>query len=120
MAIDGIKTIITGSSSKNGYLWYADIEEKLDDKYLETNKSTINYVVYIQNQGKRFSTNGWKKKTSVDGNPVWEEDNANITTTLVGYNDAVGIMTPMAVVQYGLKHIYQKHHMVHTTLAGAI
>lgn len=98
MAIDGIKIRIPGSSSKNGYLWYADIEEKLDDKYLETNKSTINYVVYIQNQGKRFSTNGWKKKTSVDGNPVWEEDNANITTTLVGNNDAVGIM-------YGSKEI---------------
>lgn len=92
MAIDGIKTRITGSSSKNGYLWYADIEEKLEDNYLETNKSKINYVVYIQNQNKRFSTNGWTKKTSINDTAVWEETNANITTTLVGFTDAVGIM----------------------------
>lgn len=83
---------INGTVGKNNYLWYADITERIPDDYLTTNKTIVDYVIWIQNNGTRFSSNGWTKRTRIDGKDVWAEDNANITTTLVGYNEAVGIM----------------------------
>ena len=64
---------ITGTTSKNGYLWFADVNERFDNNYVETNKSIVDYTVYIQNQGKRFNTGGWTKRAGIDGVAVWEE-----------------------------------------------
>lgn len=84
---------LNGTSGKNGYLFYADITERIPENYISTNKTIIDYKVYIQNQGVRFSSNGWTKRSVVDNEAVWVEDNVNITTTHKGYNEAVCIMS---------------------------
>jgi hypothetical protein len=91
---------ITGTTSKNGYLWFADVNERFDTNYVETNKSIVDYTVYIQNQGKRFNTNGWTKRAGIDGTAVWEESNANINTTTVGYYDAVAVMSGSKEIEH--------------------
>lgn len=91
---------ITGTTSKNGYLWFADVNERFDNNYVETNKSIVDYTVYIQNQGKRFNTGGWTKRAGIDGVAVWEESNANINTTTVGYYDAVAVMSGSKEIEH--------------------
>lgn len=84
---------INGSSSKNGYLFYGDFTEVIPADYLTTNKTNLEYKIYIQSQNVRFDSNWWVKRTVINGTTVWAEDNVNIKTNHVNNGVPVCIMS---------------------------
>lgn len=84
---------INGSSSKNNYGFYAVITESLPSNYINTNKTIINYTIYIKNNNVRFNSSGWTKYVKIDGSNVFYQTNQSINSSSVGYSSALAIIS---------------------------
>lgn len=92
--------IINGTSSKNNYKFYAEVTETLPSNYVSTNKTVINYKVYIQNQNIRFNSNNWTKQVNIDNAEHYKKTGQNINTTTVGYTSSLLIMSGSKEIEH--------------------
>ena len=92
--------IINGTSSKNNYKFYAEVTETLPSNYVSTNKTVINYKVYIQNQNMRFNSNNWTKQVNIDNAEHYKATGQNINTTTVGYTSSLLIMSGSKEIEH--------------------
>ena len=79
---------INGTSSKNGYGFYALLTETLGENYLSTNITTVNYEVYIVNNGKRTESSNWTFNAKIDGTNVYNKTSQTLKTNDVDYDEA--------------------------------
>lgn len=84
---------LNGSSSKNNYGFYAVITESLPSNYINTNKTIINYTIYIKNNNVCFNSSGWTKYVKIDGSNVFNQTNQSINSSSVGYSSALAIIS---------------------------
>ena len=77
-------SVINGSSSQNGYGFYIGVRETHVSSS-EDNYSNIAIQIGIKNNGKRFSTNGWCFKYTVDGVVCDYQTRVNIGTNYADY-----------------------------------
>lgn len=92
--------IINGTSSKNNYKFYAEVTETLPSDYVSTNKTVINYKVYIQNQNMRFNSNNWTKQVNIDDSEHYKVTGQNINTTTVGFTSSLLIMSGSKEIEH--------------------
>ena len=79
---------ITGTSSKNGYGFYAILTETLGENYLSTNASTVKYEVYIVNGNIRTNSSGWTFNAKIDGTNAYNKTSQSLVTNDTDYNTA--------------------------------
>lgn len=78
---------ISGSTTQNGYGFWLNVSVS------GTAPATITVESWVQNNGKRFSSNGWNFSCTVNGVTKTSGASIGIGTTHVGYYDAVGPLT---------------------------
>lgn len=76
---------ITGTVGKNGYGFYAVLNENLPANYLNTNQSEVAYEVWITNGNVRTSSSNWTFNAKMDGSNVYNKTSQTLTTNDTDY-----------------------------------
>lgn len=71
---------INGTVGKNNYEFYAEITETLPQDYLTTNKSIVNYKIYLKNHGTRTNSGGWTFYAKYDNTEVYNTGSNSVVT----------------------------------------
>lgn len=93
---------IDGTSSKNGYGFYAELTERIPSDYLITNKTIVDYNVYVKNNGTRFNSNNWSKWANIDSGNIFSQTGQNIASNSVGFTDALCIISGSKEIEHNI------------------